>query len=341
MATNAWWEDDPTEIYWMEITDRSDIGGELWAPQLKADGNHESSYDLVAYVQPGDRVFHWSKAERAIVGWSEAVGPLTSDIRSWHARGVAGRSRAEATTGPTWVVPLREYHRLESPVTRANINGPLFEQITTVMDAVAEAAGRAAYSPFQRYSPTELRAQQGYLSKMPAALVALLLPDSFAADIVSLPQTNGPRQGRGQSFVADAARRAAIERHAVERVIAHYRELGATDILELGKPYDINLMLNGVERHIEVKGSTIDGIETIEVTQGEVEHARSWSATDLVIVDGIEIAQDNDGALRTSGGFLRAWTGWVPADTHLRPTHLRYALQAEERKSHGVRDRDT
>jgi hypothetical protein len=36
--------------------------------------------------------------------------------------------------------------------------------------------------------------------------------------------------------MSDAPRRAAIERHAVDAVKAHYLALGATEILELGKP---------------------------------------------------------------------------------------------------------
>ncbi|MCT3000406.1 DUF3883 domain-containing protein [Propionibacterium freudenreichii] len=129
-----------------------------------------------------------------------------------------------------------------------------------------------------------------------------------------------PRRGRGQAYLSDAERRSAIERHAVAVAIAHYRSLGATEITELGKPYDLRLTLNGQERHVEVKGSTVPSIETIELTQGEVVHARGWAATDLVVVDGIECGPGSDGPLTTSGGRLRIFNDWSPAEQALQPT---------------------
>ncbi len=84
--------------------------------------------------------------------------------------------------------------------------------------------------------------------------------------------------------------------------------------------------MDGVERHVEVKGSAIAGVETVQLTQGEVEHARGWQPTDLVIVDGISVSRKTDGSIRTAGGQLRIWKDWLPADSDLRPTHLRYSV---------------
>jgi hypothetical protein len=55
MALNTWWTTDPSQRYWMEITHRPDIGGNLQAPKLP---EGQWSYDLVSEVQPGDRVLH-------------------------------------------------------------------------------------------------------------------------------------------------------------------------------------------------------------------------------------------------------------------------------------------
>ncbi|MGV2901354.1 hypothetical protein ACNPM4_06725 [Microbacterium sp. AGC62] len=84
MTIRAWWTGDPAETYWMEITDRNDLGGELWAPKEDATGGESWSYTLVSNVQPGDRVFHWRKNAAGVpslIGWSEAVGPLRSDVQ--------------------------------------------------------------------------------------------------------------------------------------------------------------------------------------------------------------------------------------------------------------------
>jgi hypothetical protein len=236
MAMNTWWDDDPTETYWMEITDRDDVGGELWAPKLNAVGGDEWSYNLVSYVQPGDRVFHWRKADRAIVGWSEAVGPLGSDTRSWQARGTAGRTRGVPTTGPTWVMPLKGLHLLDDPIARADLNGPLYADVVEVLEANEQIVGEPVYAPFQHYGGRELRAQQGYLTKFPVALVALLFPTEAEVGATPVAASKSPRRSRGQAYMSDAPRRAAIERHAVDAVKAHYLALGATEILELGKP---------------------------------------------------------------------------------------------------------
>jgi hypothetical protein len=48
-----------------------------------------------------------------------------------------------------------------------------------------------------------------------------------------------------------------MEDHAVRRAIQHYQAERATDIEELGKPYDLKLMLAGEDRHVEVKGSSL------------------------------------------------------------------------------------
>lgn len=149
MAVNAWWLGDPAEIYWMEISDRDDVGGELWAPRYNAVGRKEWSYTLVSFVQPGDRVFHWRKADRAIVGWSQARGPLGSDTRSWLARGAAGRARGVPSNGPTWVMPLEGLHVLDDPVTRDALNGPLYEDVLRVLVDVERVAGVPSYAPFQ------------------------------------------------------------------------------------------------------------------------------------------------------------------------------------------------
>ncbi len=84
MACNDWWADDPAEIYWMEITDLDDSAANF--RRHNAIGQVERSSTFVSLVQPGDWVFHWPRSNLALVGWSEAVGPLGSETREWQAR---------------------------------------------------------------------------------------------------------------------------------------------------------------------------------------------------------------------------------------------------------------
>ncbi len=39
MAINKWWEDDDRQRYWMEITDRDNLGVDLHAPKTDQSGN--------------------------------------------------------------------------------------------------------------------------------------------------------------------------------------------------------------------------------------------------------------------------------------------------------------
>lgn len=330
MAINNWWEADPAERYWMEITDREDLGEDLKAPKTDGVGGESWTYTLVSYVQPGDRVFHWHKSllgEPAIVGWSEAVGPLGEITMSWQAKGTRGRARGVPTVGAAWRMPLRNFALLEKPVTRTMINARRAEVLEILME-VAARAGRTAYAPFQNYADRELRAQQGYLVKFPAALVDTLfdLPRIGGEASSTTAEEQQVRASRSQGYQANATVRAALEQHAVQRAIAYYTEAGATELDILGKPYDLRVVLHGVERHVEVKGTVGLDAGSVQLTQGEVDHARSWQPTDLLVVDAIRISSTEDGTVHAEGGNLRVWSGWEPEDSSLRPTHLRYAL---------------
>lgn len=317
----------------MEITDRDDLGTALWAPQRDGSGGESWSYTLLTYVEPGDRVFHWHKSiagEPAIVGWSEAAGPIRVETKSWQARGTRGRARGVPTVGPAWVVPLVNFVTLDQPITRSMLN-ERYSEVIGVLDQTATLADGASYAPFQNYGGRELRAQQGYLTKFPAALVDLLFASNLGeaeGSTHSTEQPKAPRRGGGQGHLSDAEMRSALERHAVDLAVAHFFGQGASEIEELGKPYDLRVTLEGVERHVEVKGSTGIEVGSVQLTQGEVLHAMSWTATDLVVVDSIDCWRDDSGVVRTSGGRMRVWVDWVPEQAHLVPTHLRYQLPA-------------
>lgn len=197
-------------------------------------------------------------------------------------------------------------------------------EILEVLDGVARIGQTPIYAPFQNYGDRELRAAQGYLVKMPAALVALLFGLPFVGKEPGM--RSDPRVGNGQGYMSDSQKRRAIEKHAVEMAIEYYRNAGATHIEELGKPYDLKVMLDGLERHIEVKGSIGEDIMGVQLTQGEVDHARHHQPTDLFVVDGISAEARSTGDIVTSGGQQRIWTGWEPKDHLLRPTHLRYTF---------------
>lgn len=332
---SAWWEGDPSERYWMETTDRPDVGGDLRAPRTGGYGQSVGHYDLVQYVRPGDIVFHWHTAApggSAIVGWSEAIGPLGVEQYQWsaHAGSLAGQSSAPA---PNWVMPLGGINLLDRPMAAADLL-PRRDELFEIRTGLEERWGRPVYFPFIPYGQT-IRAFQGYMTKMPRAVVELIselapleltalavageaqLDEAIIPPGVPRPSTSG--------YQSDAVRRRAIELHAVERAIALYRSEGARDIEVLGKPYDLLVRIGSVERHIEVKGSS-GTAGAVLLTRNEVHHARHHEATDLVVVDEIDVGASEDGTITTAGGRLRRWINWTPLDEHLSATAFECAL---------------
>jgi hypothetical protein len=334
---NRWWDGDAEQRYWMEITQRPVPGENLLAPQRNGAGGEEWSYSLVSLVRPGDRVLHYltnAEGGAAIVGWSEATAGPSEGTITWQARGTRGRARGYPTTGPSWFVPLDGLNELDAPVAGRDL-GPLDAALFALRDELERRHGKPVYFPFFRYRPGEVRARQGYLTKFPAELLGLLpgldvvrgsSGGNGEEQIAEDEQPRKTRVPRGRlTRVQDAELRSAIEQHAVNRAIQHYQDLGGLDFEELGKPYDLRLKLHGVERHVEVKGSSLL-IETVELTINEVLHATDFQPTDLVVVDDITWTRQPDGSLLTSGGRLRRWPDWWPLDEDLAARRFAYYL---------------
>jgi hypothetical protein len=99
-----WWDGSSRERYWCEVTDRTDIGSDLKAPQKNEAGQDYWSYSLMKYVVPGDVVLHYSTRQKAFVGASVAGGPMEErPIVLGTAR--YGRTRQElGATGTPWLL---------------------------------------------------------------------------------------------------------------------------------------------------------------------------------------------------------------------------------------------
>lgn len=193
----------------------------------------------------------------------------------------------------------------------------------------------ALYFPFNFYRPGEIRASQSYLTKFPAALLQILpeLGDAISGDLSS---TFTLSAGQAVSSLVPAAAgrmqdpeiRIALERHALELAKHHYFNLGATQIIERGKPFDLIVLGLGADRHVEVKGSSML-LSGVELTLNEVTHAQNHQPTDLFVVDQIKAQRRSDGPYETSGGRCRVWPDWIPSELGLKPTRFSYSLPGE------------
>ena len=167
---NRWWANDPAERFWLEITDRDDIGADLHIPQTGDDGTEFWGYSLIKEVNPGDVIFHWDKRDGGIVGQSEAIGEVWEAPVVWGARGTSARTAGvQPYQRPGWWLALTNYNMAPEPLTLANIR-TAEGVVRCVRDELQRAHGDRIYFPFAISDRRPLRPAQGYLTKFPAAL---------------------------------------------------------------------------------------------------------------------------------------------------------------------------
>jgi hypothetical protein len=337
---NAWWRHDPSERYWLEITDRADLGTDLFAPQADYRGRPYWSYNLVTAVQADDVVLHWHKnlaGVPAIVSWSIASGVPEQATIVWQARGTVGRRTVRREAEPAWRMPLREFTPLLAPVTQDELRRDE-PQLRAVYQDLAERHTGPLYFPFAFSDKRPVRAAQGYLVKMPAHVIDVfrelaLVPRANQLRLPSTPvdpavegSPSIPAALAGQRYMNDPRVRRAVERHAVLRATAYFAELGY-DVSDVGNVESFDLLVRDAreERRIEVKGST-GVVSAVELTTAEVSNANTYAPTDLFVVDQIGWRREPDGSVATDGGRERVYHNWTPETDALTATRYRYQL---------------
>lgn len=318
----------------MEITNRSDLGVNLVAPQTDDAGREYWSYQLVRYTREGDLVLHWHKDQGpGIVGWSRVAGNAEPSMITWQSRGTYGRRRASSGEEPAWQAPLTGYCRLPQPIGQEVIRH-LEAQVEKVQAKLVARFGGPIYFPFALSDRRPLRATQGYLVKFPQELVELtpglhhlsslaVQSDGENIDVSQIPQSQA---SAASTRMADIEVRRAIEQYAVELVMTELESRGYDDVENVGttNSWDVTAHRGTEELHVEVKGSSTSRA-TVELTDNEVRHAEEWRDTLLVVVDEIRWTRQA-GAIVTSGGRWREWPAWTPNRGALLPTQYRYLL---------------
>jgi Domain of unknown function (DUF3883) len=332
MAINEWWTGDGDERYWIEITNRDNYGTNVIAPQLNDAGRDEWSYTTVSLVRPGDIVLHWSKlGEPSIIGFSHvSEDPFESSLE-WQSRGTYGRTHTPTGKEDAWEALLSGYRDLAVPVTQTRVR-ELEADLRKVRDDLQATHEGAIYFPFAISDKRPVRAAQAYLTKFPAALIAVI-PEldevrqlAVGSPGVGTSHTKPPKPGSksssGYGRQKDSRRRLAVEEYSVGLVMDHLTSHGyAVSDVGTKKPWDITAILGSQELHVEVKGSTTDR-SAIDITEGEVRHAEDHERTLLVVIDQIKM----DDELKCSGGRWRRWVDWLPVREELIATAYRHPL---------------
>lgn len=155
-----WWAGDTDERFWLEVTDRDNLGADLFASKTTVAGHETPSHSMVAEVSVGDVVVHWwmqAGVESAAVAYSKVVGPVE------HA---AIRRKARAA----WRAPLGDFTELDVPVTLADLR-QVETELRVVRGQLRITHGNPLYLPFAFSNKRPLRPAQGYLFKLPKAML--------------------------------------------------------------------------------------------------------------------------------------------------------------------------
>ena len=209
MARDGWWIETPGEKYWLEITDRTDLGTDLNAPERDDEGNEYWGYSLISDVARDDVVFHYHKPRHAIVAASRAADVAWRDEVVWGAHGTTARGAGvQPYARPGWRLALENFVELPQPITLEALR--LIESaIASIRDRVAgEHPRQPLYFPFELSAKRPLRPTQAYLTKFPQSLVGVI-PGLAQGE---RSQTIPPPQGVGGSY------RAADEDAAVSSI---------------------------------------------------------------------------------------------------------------------------
>jgi hypothetical protein len=216
-----WWDEEPGEIFWMEITDRADFGTDLNAPELTERGRDYWSYRLLREVREGDVVLHYRERPiHAIAAWSRATGEPYRDQVCWGAHGQAsGRGPVAPYWRPGWRRPLDGPYPLREPVSAASLDSVRADVVRVLGEVQAAHAGHSMYFPFVEYGGRELRAFQGYLTKVPRALMELVPELATVAELAgeTRPQASAPAPAAGRPALGAEYRPANPDARTAQR----------------------------------------------------------------------------------------------------------------------------
>ena len=168
MAANRWWAESPDERYFLETTDRPDIGVDLKAPQATDGGqaNHPS-YVLIREVHPGDVILHYHLPSRRMALWSRVASDSFAEDIVWGSHGVvARRAGVEPYRRPGWRVLLEGPFEMPSSVSLEELR-TAEPAIRAAFDKVRAQHRGSLYLPLEISNKRPLRPTQFYLTKAP------------------------------------------------------------------------------------------------------------------------------------------------------------------------------
>lgn len=304
MATDLkWWRGDVRERFWLEATDREDLGANLKAPIANIGGEEEWRYGLFRDAEPGDLVFHYDKRRGAITAVSTISGPERLGEVIWAARGTYARERgARPEPLPGYYRDLVDHRPLATPLTLEAMRADQARMATVVGD-LGERYRSALYFPFEVGDrPTQLN--QGYAFKLPADFVA-----AFSQLATAAGAALEPTRDRAPLSVPSGA--VPLVRRVVEAIEVN------TEGYRIGGLQEIRKALRGLKRR---PGSTLFSDRSTTDTWA----FHSGGRDELQFNVGLDEFADGSASLRAGVAFSLEPSRSLPDWTVLLPLVARF-----------------
>lgn len=218
-----WWTGRKDERFWCEITSRDDVGADLRCPQTRADGTPFWGYDLMHDIRPDDVVFHYKDGR--FVGASRAVGKAFDRDIVWQPRGTSGRRNPlpdAARSG--WALNLRDLVPVDFSLEE-------IRRDDAWVRAQIKTLGKPTKIPFL-VQKGQLRATQGYLTKLPRSFV-----DRWPVLLAAVADLDGVKKGERGDSVDDSTADPELLSSRARRIRATGRD--ATQIRENSSPVQV------------------------------------------------------------------------------------------------------
>jgi hypothetical protein len=277
---HRWWDEDAEERFWIEVTDRSDIGADLNAPDTNEKGRRQWSYDLVHEAAEGDTVFHFDQNESRFVGYSTILGDAWPDEVVWGARGTSARGQhIEPYPRPGHRRGLRGFMPTDGPTLDSvrSVEG----QVLALRERLRATHRDPLYFPFVPYKGQPLGTFQGYFMKMPS-------------DLVDLLAMRPPETASGAERVDDRAPPVSQE-----RLGADYRTADEHVAVSTAEPFerDPALVERALKSHRATQNALADwakwrGFEPLSPGTADPDWDVGWQGADSFVV--IEVKSINE-----------------------------------------------
>lgn len=223
-----------------------------------------------------------------------------SELMTW-GRGLIGPQAA--AIGMNVGVDLGSTERLSKAYESTTAFSKTYDRASLPDDATLAAdAARAVNLLGELYRAQELGAAP--YSEPPEITEAVA-----AVEKVSRPGSP-VKSGAGQGFGLSAVERAAVEKRAMDEALAWLEANGFTKVRDVHASHSCDFLAerNGIDHHVEVKGTT-SILGKIILTANEVAlHKAAHPANVLIVVHGIELHETRTLA---HGGTIRAFDPWA------------------------------